>query len=171
MEPIMKYPFNVRSFFTDTEQKEIGGGMVLWRGYFQSVRPAIGKMLINVDISTGCMYKPGPFINLCMEFFSCRDTNGLVRSLTNERDRHRLQRFVANLRIKTRTRAGSSAIRVLKKITSHGADRMTFTLRETNTTLTVADYFRQAQNRQLQYPSLPCVEVRFIDTITTILTI
>ena len=30
-----KYPFNVRSFFTDQEKKEIGSGIVLWRGYFQ----------------------------------------------------------------------------------------------------------------------------------------
>jgi hypothetical protein len=35
----------------------LGGGMVLWRGYFQSVRPAPGKMVINVDISTGLMFK------------------------------------------------------------------------------------------------------------------
>jgi hypothetical protein len=49
----MKYPFNIRSFFTDQECKRIGGGLELWRGYFQSVRPAIGRILINIDISTG----------------------------------------------------------------------------------------------------------------------
>jgi eukaryotic translation initiation factor 2C len=30
---------------------------VLWRGYFQSVRPAPGRMVINIDISTGTMFK------------------------------------------------------------------------------------------------------------------
>jgi len=30
-----KWPFNVRSFFTDLETKDIGSGLVLWRGYFQ----------------------------------------------------------------------------------------------------------------------------------------
>jgi eukaryotic translation initiation factor 2C len=64
MEPTMKYPFNIRSFFTDQECKRIGGGLELWRGYFQSVRPAIGRILINIDISTG------------MSVFISRDTDG-----------------------------------------------------------------------------------------------
>lgn len=29
----MKYPFNVRSFFTSRETKDIGSGLELWRGY------------------------------------------------------------------------------------------------------------------------------------------
>ncbi|KIJ14680.1 hypothetical protein PAXINDRAFT_78763, partial [Paxillus involutus ATCC 200175] len=65
MEPPMKYPFDVRSFFTDRETRNIGGGLVLWRGYFQLVRPAIGRLLVNVNISTGTTYKPDPLLNLC----------------------------------------------------------------------------------------------------------
>jgi eukaryotic translation initiation factor 2C len=56
MEPSMNFPFNIRSFFTPRETKDIGGGLELWRGYFQSVRPAPGRMLINMDIATGAMY-------------------------------------------------------------------------------------------------------------------
>ncbi|KAG8679864.1 hypothetical protein FRC09_018657, partial [Ceratobasidium sp. 395] len=52
MQPIMQYPHNSRSFFTDKEVWRIGGGMELWRGYFQSVRPGLQSMLINIDIST-----------------------------------------------------------------------------------------------------------------------
>ena len=69
MDPNLKYPFNVRSFFTEQGKKAIGSGLELWRGYFQSVRPAPGRMLINIDISTGTMYKPGQLIDLCLEFF------------------------------------------------------------------------------------------------------
>ncbi|GLB35650.1 putative argonaute family protein [Lyophyllum shimeji] len=58
MDPSERLPFNVRSFFTDRETKNLGGGIVLWRGYFQSVRPGLGHMLVNVDISTGMMYQP-----------------------------------------------------------------------------------------------------------------
>jgi len=56
MEPNLIYPFNARSFFTELETRDIGGGIVLWRGYFQSVRPAVGRMVINFDMSTGAMY-------------------------------------------------------------------------------------------------------------------
>ncbi|EEB99764.1 hypothetical protein MPER_00476, partial [Moniliophthora perniciosa FA553] len=52
MEPTLNRPFNVRSFFTDRELRS----------------KKMGEMLINIDISTGLMYKRGPLIQLCMEF-------------------------------------------------------------------------------------------------------
>lgn len=58
MAPSRQYPFNVRSFFTSQQQEDLQGfGITLWRGYFQSVRPSLAGMLVNLDISTGFMYK------------------------------------------------------------------------------------------------------------------
>jgi eukaryotic translation initiation factor 2C len=136
--------------------------MVLWRGYFQSIRPAIGKMLINVDISTGVMYKAGPFIGLCCDFFGVRDIPALTRCIQNDRERLRLQRFITGIRfltIRSDSNKGGTA-RTIKKITSTGADRLSFSLREGGQ-MTVADYFRRTQNQTLRHPGLPCVEVKF----------
>lgn len=162
MEPTLKYPFNVRSFFTEEGSVPIGGGMVLWRGYFQSIRPAIGKMLINVDTSTGIMYKAGPLISLCFDFFGIRDVPTLVRCIQNDRERLRLQRFISGIRFLTiRSDANKRGTpRVIKKITATGADRLSFSLREGGQ-MTVADYFRRTQNQPLRHPDLPCVEVKF----------
>lgn len=161
----MKYPFNVRSFFTDRETKDIGGGIVLWRGYFQSVRPGIGKMLVNVDISTGTMYKPGPLINLCLDFLGRPGNPNILAPRTGfpDRERIRLQRFITGVRMLT-TNAGTAGKvnrtpRVIKKITNAGAADLSFTLREGGQQ-TVAEYFRRSQNRPLQFPNLPCVEVQ-----------
>ncbi|KAG1840438.1 hypothetical protein F4604DRAFT_1690775 [Suillus subluteus] len=71
MEPTMKYPFNIRSFFTDQEMKDISSGLVIWCGYFQSVRPTIRQLLVNVNISTGIMYKAGNLMDLCLMFLGC----------------------------------------------------------------------------------------------------
>ena len=164
MEPTMKYPFNVRSFFTDKETKDIGGGIVLWRGYFQSVRPGIGKMLINVDISTGTMYKPGPLINLCCDFLGRTGRPDILAPKRGfpDRERIRLQRFLTGVRILT-TQAGEGKVnrtpRTIKKISAAGAADMSFKLREGGQQ-TVAEYFRRAQNRPLQFPDLLCAEVR-----------
>jgi eukaryotic translation initiation factor 2C len=68
MGPSQKFPSRGRSFFTDRETWDIGGGYILWRGYFQSVRPAINRMLVNIDIATGVMYKPGALMDLALEF-------------------------------------------------------------------------------------------------------
>lgn len=35
MVPTQKWPFNSRSFFTNTDIKPLDGGFELWRGYFQ----------------------------------------------------------------------------------------------------------------------------------------
>ncbi|KAF8138405.1 argonaute-like protein [Boletus edulis] len=162
MEPTMKYPFNVRSFFTDRETKDIGGGLVLWRGYFQSVRPAIGRLLINVDISTGTMYKSGPLLDLCLDFLGRPGQYNLLspRRGMPERERIRLQRFIVGVRIMT-TYSGErvrKTPRVIKKLSSAGATDLSFTMRD-GTTMTVAEYFKKLLNRPLRFPDNICIEV------------
>jgi Argonaute linker 1 domain len=162
MEPSLNYPFNIRSFFTDRETKDIGGGIILWRGYFQSIRPAIGRMLINVDISTGTMYKSGNLLDLCKEFIGRTDPNALApRRGFPDRERIRLQRFLSGLRVNTinpDTSRLNTAPRAIKKLSTAGASDLTFTMRE-GETLTVAEYFRRTYNRPLVYPDVLCAEV------------
>lgn len=167
MEPTSKYPFNVRSFFTDREKKDIGGGIVLWRGYFQSVRPAPGRMLINIDISTGMMYKPGTLIALCLEIIGKAGGNPNLLAPTKglpERTQHQLNRLVSGVKVITTTGSGHAGRtpRSVKRLTRHGARTEEFDLRLENggtRRITVADYFQQTCNRPLQFPDVLCAEV------------
>lgn len=160
MEPTMKYPFNVRSFFTDRETKDIGSGLVLWRGYFQSVRPAIGQLLVNVDISTGTMYKSGSLMDICLEFLGRPGQHALLspRSGLPDRERIRLQRFISGIRVKTTYAGENKTPRVVKKLSSAGAADLSFTLRD-GTSRTVAQYFQTILNRPLRFPNNLCIEV------------
>ncbi|KAF9270096.1 argonaute-like protein [Marasmius fiardii PR-910] len=160
MEPTRNHPFNVRSFFTDRERRAIGLGLEVWRGYFQSVRPAINRMLINVDISTGLMYRSGPLIELCLDFFKKAggDPNILspARGLP-DRQRLTLSRFISGMRIAINS-GNNTQTRVVKQLSQKGATELTFNLREGGT-MTVAQYFQQRHNRPLRYPDIICVEV------------
>ncbi|KIK66591.1 hypothetical protein GYMLUDRAFT_69767 [Collybiopsis luxurians FD-317 M1] len=163
MEPTLNYPFNVRSFFTDKEKKDIGSGLELWRGYFQSVRPASNRMLINIDISTGTMYKPGPLINLCLDFFGRLGPNSSPNMLAPsaglpDRERLRLQRFISGIRVQTPSPDGRSITRIIKKLSSHGASAMSFKMKEGGQ-MTVANYFKNVLGRPLKYPDLLCIEI------------
>jgi eukaryotic translation initiation factor 2C len=163
MEPTMKHPFNVRSFFTSRETRNIGSGLQLWRGYFQSVRPAVGRMLINIDISTGIMYKPGPLLDLCLEYLDKPHPNALTPRLGfPDRERLRLQRFISGIRVLTTNSGVGEGVqrrpRVVKKLSSAGANDLTFTMREGGS-MTVSNYFRQNRNSPLQFPDVICVEV------------
>ncbi|KAF7789470.1 hypothetical protein EIP86_000416 [Pleurotus ostreatoroseus] len=161
MQPSLSYPFNVRSFFTPAETSDLGNGLILWRGYFQSIRPGIEKMLVNIDISTTAMFKPGPVKELAKEFFyrSRRITERDLSALS-ARDRLQLQRFLYGVRVVTRMPNGqlSKVARVLKRISDKGARNHEFALREGGT-MTVMAYFEKTYNRPLEFPDLPCVEV------------
>ncbi|KAG7449147.1 argonaute-like protein, partial [Guyanagaster necrorhizus] len=170
MEPSLKYPFNVRSFFTNRETLDIGCGLQLWRGYFQSVRPAMDRMLINVDISTGTMYKEGRLLDLCLQFLENNSPESMSpkRGLP-DRERLRLQRFITGMRIRVIGRSLNpkeisktdlrGPHRVIKKLSAVGASSVTFTTADGVTT-TVADHFRRSGSEiHLNYPDNICVEV------------
>lgn len=162
MEPTANYPFNIRSFFTPQEVKDIGNGIVLWRGYFQSIRPAVGKMLVNIDISTGMMYKPGPLIHLCLDFFGRAGQQAAVLAPSRglpERERQKLQRFLIGVKVTTNLPGSQGkSPRAVKKLSNVGARQLSFKLREGGT-ITVADYYQRTYNRPLQHPDVMCVEV------------
>ncbi|KAG8684264.1 hypothetical protein FRC11_012391, partial [Ceratobasidium sp. 423] len=102
MDPMLRYPFKGQSFYTDKEVRPIGGGMELWRGFLQSVRPGLASMLINIDISTGAMYSPGPMIGVCQQILVNNSPNSLVPGQgLSDRDRIKLQRFLAGVRFVT----------------------------------------------------------------------
>ncbi|CDO71261.1 hypothetical protein BN946_scf184908.g18 [Trametes cinnabarina] len=159
MEPSLNYPFNVRSFFTDREQRDTGSGVVLWRGYFQSIRPAIGRMLINLDISTGMMYKPGPLLRTAGEHLGFNDMSRLVRE---PRERIKLQRFLAGLRIIVEIPGqrppARRTPRVVRRLSANGASESWFMKDETRR-MNVAQYFQETYNYTVRYPNIPCVEV------------
>ncbi|KAJ7918211.1 argonaute-like protein [Mycena leptocephala] len=156
MEPSQRFPVKGRSFFTPEGARPIGAGLVLWRGYFQSIRPAVGRMLINIDISTGVMYQPGELIKLCLSFLNVNDPLVLSGRL-DDRRRIRLGRFIAGVRGGAGAR-GVERARVVRRLTHQGASDVTFVMRG-GRSMTVANYYQEATGRPLQYPTLLCVEV------------
>jgi len=121
-------------------------------------------MLINIDISTGVMYKDGPLIRLCLEFLGkeARPENSTILARLPPREHHRLNRFISGVRVLTSSNQPASAPprtpRVIKRLLGQGAKDLQFKLREGGMQ-SVAEYFRQAYNINLRYPDIPCVEV------------
>lgn len=159
MMPMQTYPFNSRTFFTEVGKKPLKGGVELWRGYFQSVRPAIERILINIDISTGLMYQGGPLIHVALAFLG-GGTNPHTLASLSPTDRLKLQRFLIGVRIETKLTGfpkGPTITRTIKGLTDVGAHEKRFITHD-GSTITVAEYCAR-QNQPLQYPRLLCVEV------------
>ncbi|KAF9261759.1 Piwi-domain-containing protein [Marasmius fiardii PR-910] len=154
-----------RSLFSAIGKKDLGEGYQVWRGYFQSARPGIGRLLLNVDTAVALMYAPGPLIGLCLQFFRIGGPNpnpnllSPQHGLTAQR-REDLQVFLVGLEVEI---AGATPGRphrrgIVNGLTRQGASHETFVNRD-NQQMTVADYFMQAANQPLNYPHVLCVTV------------
>ena len=69
---------------------------LLHRGFFQSVRPIAGQLVMNVDVTTGVMFKGGPLIDVCMTILRINN----IRELQGHQNRDILRRFLKNLTFK-----------------------------------------------------------------------
>ena len=162
MEPNQKHPFNKRSFYIPDGKQDIGGGIELWQGIFQSVRPTLDRLIVNIDLSTGMMYKEGPLLNLCIDFFGRRpDTSPnaiLTGNTLSDFQRMKLQKFLSGVRVKVDTTGDKE--RVVRGLTKEGADRLTFETRP-GVRITVAQHF-QSLNMPPRYPAVICALVRLL---------
>ncbi|KAF8963810.1 argonaute-like protein [Flammula alnicola] len=161
MQPNLCNPFRARSFFTPADRQAIGGGLEVWRGIFQSVRPGIGRLVLNIDLATTVMYKEGPLVELCNDFFG-RPINSSPAYLSPtqnfpDQQRIRLKKFLRGVRIVVPATTGQSKPRVITDVSSEGANTLQFTT-HAGATMTVAQYF-QSLGRPLRSPTTVCAQV------------
>lgn len=162
MKPLSYLPTNKkrRVFYTPHEVYAAGSGVILWRGYFQSLRPAMSRLLVNIDISSAAMYQHGYLTDLARQFLEERNINALVDMLGQAKHRENLAQFITGVRVQwTRIGSHDTMVRAVKGLGDTGADKQTFTRRDGRET-TVAEYFYEMTDQRLHYPGLPCVQVR-----------
>lgn len=162
MEPIG------RSFFSrPTNPYNLGQGLEVWSGYYQSLRPTMGwKFKLNLDTSSTAFYTEQSVIDfMCTLLRQGRDT---TRNLTDEDrqpfirgelrdyDRKRLDKEIKGLKIEVTHLSYPRKYKVLS-VTHSSAEKQTFPL-DDGTKCSVADYFKK-HYQALQYPHLPCLHV------------
>uniref|UniRef100_A0AAQ5X1A2 Protein argonaute-1 n=1 Tax=Amphiprion ocellaris TaxID=80972 RepID=A0AAQ5X1A2_AMPOC len=161
--PSMKYTPVGRSFFSSPEGYDhpLGGGREVWFGFHQSVRPAMWKMMLNIDVSATAFYKAQPVIQFMCEVLDIHNIDEQPRPLT---DSHRVKftKEIKGLKVEV-THCGTMRRKYrVCNVTRRPASLQTFPLQlENGQTVerTVAQYFREKYNLQLKYPHLPCLQV------------
>ncbi|GBC10173.1 hypothetical protein RclHR1_00940014 [Rhizophagus clarus] len=146
-----------RSFYTPQGALPITGGVELWQGYYQSARPTKGKMMINIDLSATVFYEPGPLIQTIMKILGCRNPDELYKGLS-DKDRHKVDRVIRNLKIRTNHLYESKRTHKIEKLTPTAASNTTFQIDDS--IISVQHYFQSRYNRKLIYPLLPCVIIK-----------
>src|ERR1051325_2044030 len=96
-EPTMKYSVIGRSFYANDVAQPLYGGVEVWQGYYQSIRPAPGKMMINIDLSSHSFYQSGGLVQMVVKVLGKHSVDDLRR--ITDRDRAKLDKALKGLKI------------------------------------------------------------------------
>ena len=147
-----------RSFYTNQGSRSLYGEVEIWQGYFQSVRPTPGKMMINIDLHATAFYESGDLIQIVAKILGKSSVDDL-REITDG-DRTKLSKALKDLKVYVTHRGENASKRRFRivEISSTSAANTKFEIDGGQTD--VASYFERAYNRSLKYPFLPCVFIR-----------
>ncbi|KAG8746116.1 hypothetical protein FRC10_005982 [Ceratobasidium sp. 414] len=166
-EMISRHTFNARAIFMPNGRSPVPMGLELWPGVFQSVRPAINSMHINIDTTTGIIFKPGPVIEHALAFLGRNQPAELgnlspIHMSLNQaffaaRDFRALRSRLKGLKV-TITYLQDNEPRSIMGLTNTGASETMFK-KDDGQEISVVQHFQQAHRRTLAYPKLPCIDV------------
>ncbi|KAJ6618325.1 Piwi domain-containing protein [Mycena sp. CBHHK59/15] len=141
---------NGRAFFSPIGKRILPGtGVELWRGFFQSVRPTIGKMLVTIDTSMAAVYESGPLIDVAMNVLNARTTREISFTSTNDPAFRKVQSHFKNRLVKTKTTGERT--KTIHAIVPGPIGRYSFS--KDGVTTTIEEHFRRAYNVRLAHPN------------------
>ncbi|KAJ1923919.1 hypothetical protein IWQ60_005556 [Tieghemiomyces parasiticus] len=149
------------SFYTPEGVRPLSGGIEVWSGLFQSVRPASGRLLLNVDVSSCAFYTPGSLLDRALQYIGLRRPEDLQLGPRSPQYRA-LRKALKGVPITITHREDNRRYKI-RDVQSEGANRSMFQMTKDDGTkekVSVADYFQRTLNISLLYPYLPCVEVK-----------
>ncbi|GBB99127.1 hypothetical protein RclHR1_03420010 [Rhizophagus clarus] len=153
-----EYPTIHRSFYNPQTAKPLSGGLEAWRGYYQSARPTMKGMMINIDLSITAFYESGPLVQLIIKLLGFRTPNDLRRGFSIN-DYHKVEKYIKNLKIRENHRNQNRRKFKINGLTPEPASRTMFDMGD-GSQIDVKTYFQNTYNRPLEFPSLPCVVVK-----------
>ncbi|KAF9438295.1 eukaryotic translation initiation factor 2C, 2 [Entomortierella beljakovae] len=153
-QPSMLYSTVGRSFFTPDDSKPLIGGIEVWHGFYQSARPTIGKMMINLDVAASTYYQSGPLLELAIKILGRTNVDDFRRGV-NDRDRQRLDKALRGIKFKVTHRGDVKRRFKIGKLSVTPAQRTMFNKGDAQ--ISVATYFQETYGRPLIFPNMPCV--------------
>ncbi|POG72317.1 ribonuclease H-like domain-containing protein [Rhizophagus irregularis DAOM 181602=DAOM 197198] len=152
-----KYPTVCKSFYTSQGARSLFGDIEAWQGYYQSARPTMGKMMINIDVIATAFYESGPLIQMIAKILGLRSPKDLREGLS-DKDRQNVEKRIKNLKISDNHRVENRRKFKIMKLTQTPASYTMFDGVDGSKT-DVKTYFQNKYNIRLLYPFLPCVVV------------
>ncbi|CAG8572560.1 947_t:CDS:2, partial [Acaulospora morrowiae] len=156
--PSMLYPTIGRSFFIKNMSRALSGGLEVYQGFYQSARPTVGRMLINIDVSATAFFASGSLIRVVANILGYGPDD--LRRGFSTRNILMVERIIKSLKIRVIHR-GDQVSRRRYKITGLTQTPVKSTFFDIQgQQVDVATYFHQTYHQRLEFQNLPCVIVR-----------
>lgn len=160
-----------RSFYSPTNTCQLSGPVDAWLGYYQALKPTPGRLLLNIDTSATCFYRPGSLLELLSSVLSGQGgpqphhraaplSQGVgirIPPSLSEGERSKFEKALKGLRVQTNHNPKLRRKYRVLGISKESADRIRFEGSD-GRTLSVADYFSSQYSLRLRHPGLPCVK-------------
>ncbi|GER31816.1 argonaute family protein [Striga asiatica] len=152
---------NGQSFYSSLMggAKEIGGGAIALRGFFQSLRPTQRGLTLNVDFSVTAFHESIgviPYLKKRLDFMHDIVSQNTSRILTGE-ERKEIEKVLKNMRIFVSHRETLQRYRVYG-LTEETTENLWFTDKD-GTSLKLVSYFKDHYEYDMRYTNLPCLQV------------
>lgn len=157
-----------RSFFArNGDRQDLGGAVEVFRGVYQTMRPAQGnKVIINLDVAISSFWKPQALLPAIVEKNRWRDINDLQRRFQDGPNRLATNKYLKRLMVKASYPGNPQPNTVWKieSIAKETAQSHQIPWRDqqgndTGEKISVANYFRRKYNVNLRYPGLQMIEM------------
>ncbi|KAL2546715.1 Protein argonaute 7 [Forsythia ovata] len=138
--------------------KEIGGGAIALKGFFQSLRPTQQGLALNVDFSVTAFHESIgviPYLQKRLDFMHnlCQKK---ARGLTSG-EKKEVEKALKNIRIFVCHRETVQRYRVCS-LTEEVTENLWFPDRD-GKSLRLVDYFKNQYNYDIQYRNFPCLQI------------
>lgn len=157
-----------RSFFARNGQRmDLGGAVEVFRGVYQTMRPAQGnKMIINLDVAISSFWKPQALLPAIVEKNKYRDVPEIQRKFQDRGQQDATKKYLKRLMVKAVYPGNPQPNTVWKieniaKVTAqtHRIQWRDQQGNETGEQISVAAYFARKYNVSLKFPNLPLIEM------------
>ncbi|KAG8988409.1 hypothetical protein FRB93_004097 [Tulasnella sp. JGI-2019a] len=154
MGPMMnRHVANNRCVYNLQDVKNLGRGLEVVRGFYQSPRPGWGALYINVDLTAGVMYKAGDLTSFLLEFLNERDVRALF-NLSPERKRE-INRYLKGIDL-IGNHLPTGRPQQFKRLDEKTPT--TFRFEQSGVEISVTEYFQRRYNKTPN-PNLPLVDI------------
>ncbi|KAJ7518760.1 hypothetical protein O6H91_20G006800 [Diphasiastrum complanatum] len=151
-----------RSFFSDIfGQHDLGGGIISWNGFYESIRVAQnGLLTLNLDITANAFIKPGSLEDFLSNSFRM-DRTVLFEELTRgdacgDTARVKAKKLLKGIRIETNHSTKTKRKHRVSSLSDQPLQSLTFEMNGEN--ISVCEYFSKTYNYKIRYPQLPAID-------------